>query len=821
MTFIYGRVKILVAGTMICALAGCGGPGPSQYYKNGKPPQIPGRVEAEDFDNGPDGIAFHVSSANRAPQAYRRSAVKISAVVPAGLRVTDLAAGDWLAYTVRVARDGAYVVRVRSASVGCGGSFHIEFAGRDVTGPLKVPNTCSSDRDWEDVEKDGVTLKAGQQTMRLVVDTPGLLPKTAGNIDYLEVVESTGWTREIPESHPSAADVRHPRLFVTEKRLAEIRVARRSPLSHHSAVLKQIQERVRTWMRPDAKLDAAELPAATKVGLAQEAALLYLVTQDTAYADFAFAVLRSFLADGSKRQLIPYLASEFTELPVERSAVGMAFGITFDWCYNAWTPEQRAVVRQAIEEALNVWPCIGHKGLESPFDTPPFGAFRGAELVMTLAIGQESTRGKRFGQLRRWLLAHVESGYSESGLAPTGAEVDVAGAFVLPAAYALLDVGDSDLVKSVARRSWWKLAMIADLMVETQVASDIPHAGWRNLLFPSVPREYVPYYRWVYDHRLGRDASVPSYEGAQGGAVWAVLYYPERVEPRDPTGVVPTSIADRTLGAFTWRSDWRDKQAIVLAAFADAAESESALDLPRAFNLALQAGGRTLIKELPPKPDLASSLLVDGRSFDFDGRRAIGRVEQCAEEPGGTTTVVIDGSAKYSRLGLQSARRLVWVDRSPPNGTPMLWSTLDQVRASTEHVYAWQINLGTIGNAAIEVSARAGQRPPTFLARWSDGTGLQGWVLSPENAVVEMEKCRQCGVKSDQLLRVAAKGANETIWVVVAAFSGDRRAIATVSGAGLGSVIDFAGARLRFDEKKQSLFGERRASPSRRTGQGQ
>ena len=151
---------------------------------------------------------------------------------------------------------------------------------------------------------------------------------------------------------------------------------------------------------------------------------------------------------------------------------------------------------------------------------------------------------------------------------------------------------------------------------------------------------------------------------------------------------------------------------------------------------------------------------------------------------------------------------------------PMIWSTLDQVRASGEHAFAWQINVGPIGSAAIELTTRGSGRVPTFLARWPDGTGLQGWVLSPDDAVVEMEKCRQCGEKSDQLVRVTTKGMNEAIWVVVATFTGDKRPNATVSGAGLGSVIDFGGARVRFDEKTQLPFKEHRAILGRRVGQG-
>jgi hypothetical protein len=812
--------NVVAAGTTILLLTGCSARQTSPEFGNDRVHRLPGRIEAEDFRGGPEGIAFHVSLANRAPQAYRPSAVRISTVVPSGFRVTSLSSGDWLAYTVHVAREGAYLLRVRGASIGCGGTFHVEFEGKNVTGPLKFANTCSSDRDWEDIDRDGVTLRAGLQTMRFVVDSNGMSLQTAGNIDFVEILERVGGARETRVSQSSDVELAHPRLFVTDERLAEIRNARRTPRSLHRSVLNDMEDRVRGRMRTDLPRAVAELPAAAELATAEEAALLYLVTQEKAYSEFAFSILRSFLDDARRtRVLIPQRASEFTELPLERSAVGMAFGITYDWCFNAWTAEQRITVRKAIEQALDSWACVGHRGLESPFDTPFFGAFRGAELVMTAAIGGDRRRQNRFMQLRRWLVAHVENGYSESGLASTGADVDVAGAFLLPAAYALEQIGDPELLRMVSRKSWWKLAMVADLMRDIRFANDPPHAGWRNLLFRTVPQEYIPYYRWAYDHSIGKDATAPTYDGDQAGAVWAVLFYPESVESRDPRDTIPTFVADRTIGAFIWRSDWREKQPVVFEAFADSSESESQLDLPRAFSLVLRAGIDTLIKELPPKSDQTSNLLVDGRSFDMEHRHTIGRVDQYREGPRNTTTVGIDGTAKFSRLGLGSAHRLVWVDRRPANGSSMIWSTLDRIHSTAEHEYAWQINIGTIGNAVVDISSRQGSTVPHFLARWPSGTGLEGWVLSPERAVVELEKCTQCGANSDQLLRVTTKGTNTAIWLVVAVSSNGRATTASVSGSGLSSVIDIDGTTVRFDEKQRAIVEEGHGRPLRRSGQ--
>ena len=78
-----------------------------------------------------------------------------------------LAAGEWLAYTVDVARAGTYTVQVRVGSPLPGRTFHIELDGVDVTGPIAVPEVAGWDR-YETVELAGLPLSAGVQVLRVV-----------------------------------------------------------------------------------------------------------------------------------------------------------------------------------------------------------------------------------------------------------------------------------------------------------------------------------------------------------------------------------------------------------------------------------------------------------------------------------------------------------------------------------------------------------------------------------------------------------------------------------------------------------------------------
>ena len=80
-------------------------------------------------------------------------------------------AGEWLGYTVNVASGGDYIVTVRVASAGSGGTLHIEMGGQDVTGAIRIPNTGSW-TNFQDISANA-SIPGGLQTMRIVLDSNG------------------------------------------------------------------------------------------------------------------------------------------------------------------------------------------------------------------------------------------------------------------------------------------------------------------------------------------------------------------------------------------------------------------------------------------------------------------------------------------------------------------------------------------------------------------------------------------------------------------------------------------------------------------------
>jgi hypothetical protein len=149
------------------------------------------RIEVEDFDRGSEGVAYHLSAARTSLSNYRPEAVEIVPAedVPGGYNigadggfcVKGLLAGEWLAYTIHVEIAGRYPLAIRVASRG--GGLHVEVDGEDLTGELTAPDTGEG-LAWQTLPAPSVTLRRGEQVLRLVMDHNGV-DSTAGSFNYI------------------------------------------------------------------------------------------------------------------------------------------------------------------------------------------------------------------------------------------------------------------------------------------------------------------------------------------------------------------------------------------------------------------------------------------------------------------------------------------------------------------------------------------------------------------------------------------------------------------------------------------------------------
>jgi hypothetical protein len=170
----------------------------------GAPREVPGTIQAEDFDEGGKGVAYHDTSAGNAGSAYRNTDVDLQATSDAGggYNVGWLTAGEWLRYTIAVSESQSYTLTARVAASGAGGTFHVEVDGVDETGPLTIPDTGGW-QTWRDVTAT-VTLTAGVRVIRFVADSKGPTG-VFGNLNFLRLTAAAagpapfgGTPREVP-----------------------------------------------------------------------------------------------------------------------------------------------------------------------------------------------------------------------------------------------------------------------------------------------------------------------------------------------------------------------------------------------------------------------------------------------------------------------------------------------------------------------------------------------------------------------------------------------------------------------------------------------
>ncbi len=143
---------------------------------------IPGQIEAENFDTGGEGIAYHDFDSTNNGGMYRDTGVDIEPCAEGGFNVGWIEPDEWLEYSVDVTEAGRYSFEIRVASESIGGTFHIEFEGIDVSGPINFAATGGW-QNWITVIVDSVLLTAGPKVMRFVSESSGY------NVNHINIIQ--------------------------------------------------------------------------------------------------------------------------------------------------------------------------------------------------------------------------------------------------------------------------------------------------------------------------------------------------------------------------------------------------------------------------------------------------------------------------------------------------------------------------------------------------------------------------------------------------------------------------------------------------------
>lgn len=210
----------LALGLAAIGIAASGQAAESPFH--GTPATIPGIIQAEDFDEGGEGAAYHATSADNAGGAYRTTDIDIWPTTDTtGSNDVNLLAGEWLRYTVNVTQAGVYHLDVRAFPVGylVVAPVRVFVDGVDRTGPIPIPNYSGApwNASWQVAVAEPVIPPAGAHVVQLTAD-PALsydtpsgtpVPYTLGvRINYLRFVPYPAMPKQLlaGSSVPGFAD---------------------------------------------------------------------------------------------------------------------------------------------------------------------------------------------------------------------------------------------------------------------------------------------------------------------------------------------------------------------------------------------------------------------------------------------------------------------------------------------------------------------------------------------------------------------------------------------------------------------------------------
>ena len=147
------------------------------YY--GWPPEVPGEFEAEAFDAGGEGVAYHDNAPGNQGNAGVRDGEDVDIFVSNDAAsgspniVKNFEAGEWLSYTVMVSNEGSYDIELRASTQADfpDPAYHLEVDGINVTGTVVLPDTGGWDN-YQWLGKTTVALTFGTHVLKVVSERP-------------------------------------------------------------------------------------------------------------------------------------------------------------------------------------------------------------------------------------------------------------------------------------------------------------------------------------------------------------------------------------------------------------------------------------------------------------------------------------------------------------------------------------------------------------------------------------------------------------------------------------------------------------------------
>ncbi|MFA6341834.1 MAG: endo-1,4-beta-xylanase [Fibrobacteraceae bacterium] len=150
---------------------------------------IPGTVEAENYDVGGQSKSYYDADATNQGAVYREDRVDVVALT-SGYAIGYTDAGEWLEYTVNVAKEGVYTYEALVSSGSDGSSFRLFIDDQAITDTVKVTNGGDWDT-YSTVTGKTTALTAGPHILKIAITGSSV------NIDNIKFTEGTTKLAEI------------------------------------------------------------------------------------------------------------------------------------------------------------------------------------------------------------------------------------------------------------------------------------------------------------------------------------------------------------------------------------------------------------------------------------------------------------------------------------------------------------------------------------------------------------------------------------------------------------------------------------------------
>ncbi|MCC5844704.1 MAG: PKD domain-containing protein [Verrucomicrobia bacterium] len=585
-----------------------------------------------------------------------------------------------------------------------------------------------------------------------------------------------------------------PHLLISPERLEDIQAAVTVPGSSHAEMLQSLQADVDAESADVIDGGTRSLPGRNYARgfLAKKAAMVYAVTEDADYAQIAYDALEAMYTDPLGGNVVPDGAGG---KGLERATVGKAYAVAYDLAYNGWTEAQRAFVREKLLSSLDHWQGAGFSfdNNINPYASNWVAVCYGSNLLQLLVLGEQTNpdRVEHYDRLVTRLVTHM-SHYGNKGWTQEGNYyMTYAQQFLIPAIHAMRRKGDTRLNGRLAEKGMYLIPMYGGMFDAQQRStqwgvggSTFGQQGWTSLIFSIVPEEMQGAYRWFYDRHRGilNDAPLSDrYDPNHAGTVYGMMFYPEAVDPVDPSTLLPSGLFDDK-GGYWFRSGWRDADDVIVSLSTDTRTHGNAWDEADALQVSFLGFGDKFAGGPGTSRDARffSQVTVDGQARASQSGTGTAEFFEANADGG---YAIAGGGSKFGGLGISFSRRHLKVSYPDEDDIAVI-STFDVLNSVQLREYAWQLNSQ---NLPLFTGEEDGV--PTFTLRGENGGYLKGWMIYPADG----------SFFEGNRVSYSFEANDAEIWVVMAMGRGAAPS-ARIEGEGLDAEWILGQRRLRWND---------------------